>query len=241
MTEPLTDPREMRKAMTLDDLGAMVGDVYAKTRGALRWVEVPRQARPRHYPYRIVSTMNVSHCRGKRARRQAFYSRQRTARALQRIMWARPIDMGEMTRAHLDVMLWGAGALEVSAAGVRRIEPRTMFFGFDGQDVPPPDGSPRDGEIAGMVRTFNIDANTPFVRSFHGEDDAGRVRVVDTYCGPVKRPPEGIPGPVESWELFDYDLHCRVIRPGGLVEDFRRRHSGWERVSIPVPSSPLPL
>lgn len=150
------------KIRTLDELSDFLdaldeGD--AEARGVLRWIEIPPAAKPqRPYPYRIVSTTNVSHCRGKRARRQAFYARQRMARMLRRIMWARhrPVDLDAQVN---DLLLHGTTWLQVSEAGVQRVPPsewRSEFFGFDDQKVPPPDGSPRDGEIAAMRRTVDV-------------------------------------------------------------------------------------
>lgn len=151
------------KIRTLDELSDFLdaldaGD--AEARGALRWVEIHPAAKPqRPYPYRIVSTTNVSHCRGKRARRQAFYARQRMARMLRRIVWAHPIDL--RTQAD-DMIRHGTTWLQVSDAGVRRVPPSEWR----------------------APEWVAVNASTSFRREIVGSTPDGKVQIVDTFCDP---------------------------------------------------------
>ena len=107
---------------------------------------------PRHPAFRIAAKSALGH-RGKRARRQAFYSRARMARVLRRVMRSLPNIGPAVEQAHLDQLLYRTSVLQVSTTDgtKRRVDPRVMYYGFDGQEAPPPDGSPRDGEIASML------------------------------------------------------------------------------------------
>jgi hypothetical protein len=143
---------------------------------------------PRRPAFRVVAKPFCPGHRGKRARRQAFYQRQRTARVLQRVMLGADLAVFERAWVEACSSPYGMSWLELSAAGPRRIDPRTVFFGFDGQEVPPPDGSPSDADIAGLRRIFTIDANTPFSREISGTTPDGKVMITDTFYDPEPTP-----------------------------------------------------
>ena len=87
---------------------------------------------PRNQAFRITAKAALGH-RGKRARRQAFYSRARMARVLRRVMRGLP-DIGPaVEQAHLDQLLYGTSVLQVSTTdGTKRgVDPRVMYFPAD--------------------------------------------------------------------------------------------------------------
>jgi hypothetical protein len=90
--------------------------------------------------------------RGRRARRQAFYHRQRCARVLSRV--ARELGQAfnaQMSGAWRDMLVYGTAWI-----GVSRPAAAQTFYDASGAEVPPPDGSPRDGSIASMLSVRHV-------------------------------------------------------------------------------------
>lgn len=114
--------------------------------------------------------------RGRRARRQAFYDWQRTARALQRPAWFAvvPPDLG---RAYADALIHGTGGYELSAPLIR-------------------------GEVGAIDCGIRfIDASTPFKREVVGSTLDGKVEIVDTFYDAAPTVEVGIQNPPESAAL----------------------------------------
>lgn len=62
---------------------------------------------------RIIPKAAPGRYKGKRARRQAVYGRQRLAKALRRIVAHMDIDMGAVHDAYVDALIYGTGAVEI--------------------------------------------------------------------------------------------------------------------------------
>lgn len=87
----------------IDELSSLLGDL--DTRGAIRTVHV----RP-EFLWRPAAR---SYC-GKRARRQAFYRRQRDDRVMSRALRSAPHDQHAITKAILDAQVTGIGWVTMS-------------------------------------------------------------------------------------------------------------------------------
>lgn len=98
---------------TIDDISASLDEIMARAAACQRSIIVPL-ARAKAFGW-------TRQYRGRRARRQAFYSRQRLSRMLNRILNAQPaIDLAAQAD---DLLRYGTTWVQVSESGARRVPP----------------------------------------------------------------------------------------------------------------------